>query len=434
MTPSLRVVLVLLAVSIFAGAVSGFDFYFRLAYVWIFVIASSWVMSRLALRNIHIKRTSRTYRSQVGLIFEERYELNNRSRLPCIWVEVRDESTLPGVKGSHVLTMIGGLESRTYLSRTRLYLRGMFRLGPTVLHSGDLFGLFPVKAEFPAENELLVYPAMVNIAQFFLPLGLLPGGEALRRRTQQITSNAAGVREYAPGDPLNRIHWVSTAKRDRLMVKEFELDPLADVYLFVDAMEMVQAQEDYLIPLFDPREVWKKKFVYELPPSTLEYAVTIAASLARYYIQCSRAVGMVVGDATLHILPSERGGRQLGKILETLALVQGKGRMPLFYLIEAQARHMPRGSTVVIITPSDTADIERMADLLMRRGMKPVWVLLESSSFGGKTDTYDLERSLSILGVDVVVIRKTDRLEEKLSAFSRYRRAPIFLSREKFVG
>lgn len=434
MTRSLRVVILVFLISLIAGAVSGFDFYFRLAYVCLFVIASSWGMSRLALRGIRLQRTSRTYRSQVGLIFEERYELSNQSRLPCIWVEVRDESSLPGTKGSHVLTMVGGLESRTYLSRTRLYRRGIFRLGPTILQSGDLFGLFPVRVEVPAENELLVYPAMVNITQFFLPLGLLPGGEALRRRTTQITSNAAGVREYAPGDPLNRIHWISTAKRDRLMVKEFELDPLADVFLFVDAMEAVHSQEEYEIPIFDPREVWRRKFVYELPPSTLEYAVTIAASLARYYLQRSRAVGLVVGDASLHLLPSERGGRQLGKILETLALIQGKGTTPLFYLIEAQARHMPRGSTVVIITPTDTDHIERMVDLLIRRGLRPVCVLLESKSFGGRSEASSLERVLLAFDVGVVTIRKADKLEEKLSiAAYDYRRGKLW-GKDRLAG
>jgi uncharacterized protein (DUF58 family) len=60
------------------------------------------------------------------------------------------------------------------------------------------------------------------------------GGDALRRRTHYITTNASGVRDYAPGDPFNRIHWKSTARKDRLIVKEFELDPLADVWLILD--------------------------------------------------------------------------------------------------------------------------------------------------------------------------------------------------------
>ena len=128
------------------------------------------------------------------------------------------------LRGSHVFSLVGGRESRTYLARTRLIERGIFPLGPTQLHSGDIFGLFPASRSYPSENSLLVYPMLFGVRYFPGPAGLLPGGEALRRRTPQITSNASGVREYAPGDPLNRIHWLSTARRNRLIVKEFELD------------------------------------------------------------------------------------------------------------------------------------------------------------------------------------------------------------------
>src|SRR5258707_1286157 len=63
--------------------------------------------------------------------------------------------------------------------------------------------------------------------------GRMPGGDALRRRTHYVTANAAGVRDYGPGGSFNRIHWRSTARRDRLIVKEFELDPLSDIWIFL---------------------------------------------------------------------------------------------------------------------------------------------------------------------------------------------------------
>ena len=59
-------------------------------------------------------------------------------------------------------------------------------------------------------------------------------GEARHRRTNQITTNVAGVRDYVHGDSLNRIHWATTARTRRLMAKEFELDPTADVWLYLD--------------------------------------------------------------------------------------------------------------------------------------------------------------------------------------------------------
>ena len=280
-TYSLRVVLVLLGISLIAGAVTGNRLFFRLSYLWGVLLGLSGLMSIFSLRGVSLKRSTRVFRSSVGQIFEERYEVVNSGRLPQLWVEVRDETSLPGSHGSHVLTLIGGRESRTYLARARLVERGVFPLGPTVLASGDIFGLFPIQRKFESEHSLLVYPSMVHIRSFPSPPGLLPGGEALRRRTAQITSNAAGVREYGPGDPLNRIHWISTARRNRLMVKEFELDPLAEVWIFVDALGTAQASRPSPGQEFDLRDGWRKRFEYQLPPSTLEYSVTAAASLAR---------------------------------------------------------------------------------------------------------------------------------------------------------
>jgi len=414
MTNALRVVLVLLAVSLIAGVVTGDALYYRLSYVWLGLLVISWVMSSLSLRGMEITRYARTVRSQVGQVFEERFEIQNNSRWACLWVEVRDHSPIPGLHGSHVLTLIGGRESRTYLSRTRLTERGVFPLGPTELHSGDLFGLFPVSQVFPSQDSVLVYPLLFDVQNFPNPPGLLPGGEALRRRTPQITSNAAGVREYAPGDPLNRIHWVSTARRDRLMVKEFELDPLAEVWLFMDASRNVHASRPYRAPEFDPRDFWRKKFEFRLPPSTIEYSVSIVASLARYYLQRGRSVGLVTAGSSLQVLPSDRGGRQLGKILETLALLKPEATLPLQGLIEAQARHMPRGSTAVIVTPSASETVYHTADLLMRRGMRPVVVLLDALTFGGHFSSQSVEEQLAALRFPVTRVVEGDDLSKVL--------------------
>jgi uncharacterized protein (DUF58 family) len=280
--------------------------------------------------------------------------------------------------------------------------------------------MFPVSRPFPNQESLLVYPMMVDVRSFPNPPGLLPGGEALRRRTPQITSNAAGVREYAPGDPLNRIHWVSTARRDRLMVKEFELDPLAEVWIFVDASRSIQASLPYQRPEFDPRDVWRKRYKFDLPPSTLEYAVTIAASLARYYLQRGRAVGLVYADQALRVLPSDRGGRQLGKILESLALLRAEGNLPLHSLVEAQARHLPRGSTLVMITPSTSDSVYQTADVLMRRGLRPLAVLIDGATFGGYFSSERLAASLQALHVPHYRVAEGDDLGAILSTAASF--------------
>jgi uncharacterized protein (DUF58 family) len=415
MVTAQRIVLILLALSLLAGISTGGTVYYRLSYLWALLFFGGWLWSALSLRGLRLERSARTLRAQVGQVFEERFEIQNDSRLPHVWLEIRDNSSLPGAKGSHVMTMLEGRQSRSYLARTRLIQRGAYPLGPTDLASGDLFGMFPISRAISAKDTLLVYPLIFDLTSFPNPAGLLPGGEALRRRTHQITPNAAGIREYTPGDPLNRIHWVSTARRDRLMVKEFELDPLADVWIFLDAARSVQAALPQPPLSYEVEDFWKRKVKIPLPPSTEEYSVSIAASLARYLIQQERAVGLVSAGQHLTLLPPDRGGRQLSKILEALALSQANGSLPLRGLLETQARHITRGSTVILITPSAAAELALVADHLLRQGLRPIAILLDGASFGGYSSSNTLADKIKALGVPVCQISNRDEIEVTLS-------------------
>lgn len=420
-TVSRNIVLGLLCLSLLALAVTGLPIYSRLSYLWGFLLAGSWIWSMLALRGIQAQRKIRTQRAQVGQFLEEQFVIQNSSRLPRLWLEVRGQSTLPGAPGGRVLALLKGWQRRSYLVRTRLVQRGVFSLGPIVLTSGDPFGLFTVSRALPSDGSLLVYPLMAEVRAFPGPPGLLSGGEALRRRAHQVTPNAAGVREYAPGDSLNRIHWVSTARRDRLMVKEFELDPLAEVWIFVDAAQAVQAALPYSPPDTVVDVLWRPVAEVALPPSTEEYAASVGASLGRYFLRRGRAVGLVSCVQSSRkegpsVLPPDRGGRQLGKILQAMALLRAEGELPISALVLAQARHLPRGSTVILITPSTQEDVALTVDHLLRLKLRPVVVLLDAASFGGPPGTKALATSIAGLGVPVRQVTNGADLETALSA------------------
>ena len=402
MSPNLWLVLGLFAASAVALAITGDPLYAHLVYLWGLLLLVCRIWSAVALRGLEVRRYARTLRAQVGQVFEERLEVVNPGRWTRLWLEVRDRSPLPHSRGSRVLSMIGPRQRYRYLARTRLTSRGVFPLGPTELRSGDPFGLFPVRREFPPSASLVVYPMTVEVRAFLSPPGLLPGGEALRRRTHQITPNAVGVREYAPGDPLNRIHRPSTARRDHLIVKEFELDPLAEVWIFVDAERAVHHALPSA-PITPADEMlWQPLRAVGLPPSTEEYAVTVAASVGRYFLWRGRAVGLVCQGATLTVLPPDRGGRQLRKMLESLALVRADGNLSFAALLSVQTRYLLRGSTVVLITPSTRREVALAADQMTRRGLRPVAVLLDAASFGGPPGTEELAQTLRALHIPVL--------------------------------
>lgn len=120
---------------------------------------------------------------------------------------------------------------------------------------------------------------------------------------------------------MKRIHWATSARRNRLMVKEFEQDPQAEIWLYLDAHQIVHYQkrhEQQEMALHDMLLAKRPKI--KLPPSTLEYGVSIAASLAHYFLRQRRSVGFASAGQTFTVLPAERSERQEAKILKRLLL------------------------------------------------------------------------------------------------------------------
>jgi uncharacterized protein (DUF58 family) len=326
---------------------------------------------------------------------------------------------MPDASGSRVLTMLAPHQKRSYVARTWLVHRGGFSLGPTVLKSGDPFGLFQVSKQFNAHESLIVLPKMFEISTFPSPPGLLPGERAIQRKSLDVTPHAAGVREYTTGDTLKRIHWPTTARRGKLMVKEFEQDPQAEVWLFLDAERRVQAQLPYEVPETHVDALFfGKRPRFNLPPSTLEYSISITASLAHYFILQKRAVGFVTAGRVYTVILAERSVRQESKILETLAFLEGDGRLSLAAVITAQSQQLPMGSSIILVTPSTSNELLIAVDDLQRRNLRPIVVLLNGESFGIHKDPRPVIHSLSERNIPICQIDCGADLTKALSMFA----------------
>jgi cellobiose-specific phosphotransferase system component IIB len=105
----------------------------------------------------------------------------------------------------------------------------------------------------------------------------------------------------------------------------------------------------------------------------------------------------------------------LGKILEALSLTQANGDLPLHALIETQVKHMVRGSTVVLVTPSTSREVAVMLDFLIQRGLKPILVLIDSASFGGPPGTEQLAAGINLLSVPYRLVKNEMDLSTALS-------------------
>jgi len=431
MSTRARVVFILLLLSLMSALISGRDIFFNLTYMWGGLIIISLVWSRLALRGEEVERQPWTNRAQVGQYFIERFRLTNRSRLPKLWIETRDLSDLLGYRvttvsvwlgfrgstevGAHsAVTVTTGLlphRTRDWTIRTLCTQRGRFQLGPMRVGSSDPFGLFPTKHEIPSQQHIVVLPLIAPIRAFLLPSGRLPGGEALRHRTHQITPNASTVRDYVYGDSLSRIHWKSTARRRRLMVKEFELDPLAEIWIILDAGRGDQYQrppeaEEQVVELGKP---------FKLPPSTFEYAVAAAASLSMHFLERDRSTGLVIYGRMRHVSQPETGSAQQFRLLESLAVVEAEGEYSLDDVLMIESPRIPQGSTVILITSSGSERMLAGVRQLMHAGRHPVLVMIDPSSFGASWEISGVADSARRIGIPVRVVHYGDSLGDSLS-------------------
>ncbi len=220
---------------------------------------------------------------------------------------------------------------------------------------------------------------------------------------------------------MRKIHWPTSARRGVLMVKEFEQDPQAEVWLFLDAQRKVQCQKPYETPAM-PLEslLFSRKPKLTLAPATLEYEISIAASLAHHFIQERRAVGLVTEDRGYTVLAAERSERQDNKIRETLAFVEGMGDLSISALAAAQARHLSQGSNVVLITPGTSLDLAVVADDLQRRKLKPIIILLVAESFGGPPGSQEIAQQLMAQDIPVCLVYCDADLAQTLSTFSAH--------------
>jgi len=392
---SLTVLTVILCVSLITALSTGFWLPSRLAYVILVAIPLSYIWGRLSLWGVEARAERRVDRLEQGQVMGERLHISNGSLFSKLWLEVDDPSELPGHAARRVVHL-APRRSCTWKVTTTCLRRGLYTLGPVSVTGGDPFGLFRFTKRFGHAQNVLVYPRAIDLQGFAIPTAQLAGEGRRRRPTHHVTPNATGIREYEFGDSYNRIHWPSTARTNALMVKLFEMDPSSNVWIVLDMEKNVHAGEG--------------------ERSTEEYAITIAASVARHFFRTNRSLGLISFGERLTVVEPERGIQQYVRILESLALARPVGDVPLAELINKEGKRFGRQTTVLTITPSTAEDWVTSLQATAERGSRLAAILLEASTFGAHNDSLLVFGALAAADIYTLVVKCADDLPTALCA------------------
>jgi uncharacterized protein (DUF58 family) len=125
--------------------------------------------------------------------------------------------------------------------------RGRAALGPVGVRVHTRLGLVAVRFLFAGDDALLVVPSLSGVRRFRM-LAMqhrldTAGVRSLRRRGEGLSF--ANLREYAIGDDPRRIDWKATARRARLITREYTVERSQNVITLVDAgRSMTQLASD----------------------------------------------------------------------------------------------------------------------------------------------------------------------------------------------
>lgn len=343
--------------------------------------AISWLWGRYALSGVAYRRRLSQQRAFFGeqVVFETIVE--NRKLLPLAWLAVEDElpAATPLVVGralpSHKprrLLLNNLFTLRWYERITRRYqlrceTRGEHLFGPARLRTGDIFGFVERDADVPGGETLLVLPRIVPLRAAPIPARQVAGPLRAARRIIEDPLRMAGLREYAPGDSMRRIHWKASARAGTLLSKV--LEPTTDTEVLL-ALNVSTVDPPWLGIVEDK----------------LELAVMATVSLAQATLRGGRLVGVLANsDAgssgrVLRILPG-RAPDQFAHILDACARISGFERLPFATCLERETRGLPWTATLVIISGVWTNEIAATL-LRFRRAGRTIGLVLIGDDHG----------------------------------------------------
>ncbi|NLE54199.1 MAG: DUF58 domain-containing protein [Lentisphaerae bacterium] len=335
---------------------------FALLFAWA-ALALALVSFCCALFSLHGLRISRAPASDacVGQMLSLPLQIENsrwRRRQPLVVIE-----NLPFTNDkSHyaVLPPMAAKSSRLFDRKVLAIKRGEFKLNHIILRGGDPAGLFYRERRLKLPAALVVYPPSEQLQDL-----LLHQNEAIHTATGTPLSAAGnsqdfyGVREYTHTDGMRYIHWRSSARYGKFMVKEFERNAVMSVAVILDAQELAVSGGDW---------------------SNLEYLIRAAASICHYCSDLYCTFAFAAGGSKPILVTPKLAAEVKAEVMYDLATLQ-PGKQQVQHIIDEWARALPRNTVIFALSLSDNLPLRSTLESLQEQGMDLRWFTARKKDF-----------------------------------------------------
>jgi len=363
----------------------------------------SYIYMRLSIPKIEVQRTTQETAFEDEML-NIKMKIRNKSLRSSSFFEILDyfpAAESGKEKSSLFILDIKAKEEINFNYSVECYRRGIWKIGPIEVISQDPLGFFRMKKTLNVISDIIIYPALFRVFAFPpLARGSVSWMGVETAKISGDNHEFFGIREYQRGDAISRIHWPSTAKHNKLIVKQFERNSIQEATIVLDLKvgNNIGAGKE----------------------TTLEYAVKIAGSVARFLMDNGAFVQLIGYTKEAMVVPFGKGDSHAYKILEYLAAARSEGAYTLSQTLEEASFITPYSSTIIVIMPDN--DMEALSSLVQFRikGIKIIVVVLSVFTFGHTEDSEYLDaegakkfdEALASLEAHVYKISKGDNLEK----------------------
>lgn len=360
--------------------------YFIFIFILLLILIFAEITRRKGFDKLSIRREALISYAGEGEEFRLSIIVENNKRMPISFLYLSEKIPMElsileedglvssGELNCHTTKLnVRGYErvKRTYIIRASK--RGTYLLRDINVALGDAFGLYTKDENMESYLELIVYPKLIELAELEFMTTSFQGDTIIKRWIYKDPLYVKGIREYSVEDRMKDIHWKSSLKMNKLMVKDY--DYTAEIELII--ILSVECGEPY----------WGT-----IDAGAIERAAAVAATLAKQSIKEGIPVGVWTnaqlvnfGDETFQETVPSLGNFK--NIMELCARIDYTPKLKFSQYLLSKSRSFNRNTSYIVIASFLDEDSITLLSRLAKNGfmIKLIDVSSQSklSSIGG---------------------------------------------------
>ena len=326
-----------------------------------------WICKLFFPRRLRIERTPPA-RVSCGIPFEIRTRVRNDSFLPAYDFQL-NRNLIPALEPCCPDAAAYSLpphSERLIRESFRLKRRGVYELPPPIAEGLFPFRLVKSVRRGSDRQEIICHPVYSEFRNLRLPGGRIQGremGYSVNRAGE--SQDFLGCREYYPGDDPRRIHWIASARRNRLTVKEFQEEEMAGASVILDNYCPPPSRQ--LKDQFR-RAVRLKSLRIDSEPA-FEAAVSLTASIACSLSARNFVIDVFASGSEIHHFRTGRNTMHFEAFLDLLSSLEGSRSEKRFDRLPAsELNRIAASGAVFLILLRIDPESEKLYRELLRRG------------------------------------------------------------------